>query len=122
MKYQVERRYDAINDRDVYIPQPAPGEYKNTREISEVINECCTVSPPDVVAVVLALEMMVARELGRGNSVRLGMLGSFSVTMQAKASERAEDVQASDVTRVGVRFCPSRELKQLLNSARIELA
>lgn len=120
MKYKVEKRRDNINHRDLYIPQPAGGQPVDIKDICMQISDKCTLTNADIVAVVTALEDSIGRHLANGNSVRLGSLGSFSPRMSATPAERPEDVNADNITNVGVRFCPSPALKQLLNAAHFE--
>ena len=72
MKYKIEKRRDNINHRDLYIPQPVAGQPIGVDEIARQINNMCTVTPADVAAVLEALQIVIARNLSQGNSVRLG--------------------------------------------------
>lgn len=120
MKYKVEKRRDNINHRDLYIPQPAGGQIIDIKDICQQISDKCTLTTSDIVAVVVALEDAIGHHLASGNNVRLGSLGSFSPRMSATPSENPEAVSADNITGVGVRFCPSPALKQLLNAAHFE--
>ena len=120
MKYKIEKRRDNINHRDYYIPQPTAGQAVGVDEIARQINDMCTVSPADVVAVLQALQDVMVRNLKQGYSVRLGKVGSFSVKMSATPADAPENVTAKNVKEIGVKFRANAELKQLLNEVRLE--
>lgn len=120
MKYKIEKRRDNINHRDYYIPQPAAGQVIRVDEIARQINDMCTVSRADVVAVLQALQDVMVRNLKQGYSVRLGKVGSFSVKMSATPADAPENVTADNIKEIGVKFRANAELKQLLNEVRLE--
>lgn len=120
MKYKVEKRRDNINHRDLYIPQPAAGQPVGIKEICDKINEMCTVTPADVVAVVNALQTVVGNCLAAGNSVRLGDLGNFWIKMNATAAASPDEVTAANINEVGVKFRAAPALKHRINNVRFE--
>lgn len=120
MKFKVEKRRDNINHRDLYIPQPVAGQPIGVDEIARQINNMCTVTPADVAAVLEALQIVIARNLSQGNSVRLGKVGSFWVKMNTTAETAPDDVSAENIKEVGVKFRANAELKKLLNEVRFE--
>lgn len=120
MKFKVEKRRDNINHRDLYIPQPVAGQPIGVDEIARQINNMCTVTPADVAAVLEALQIVIARNLSQGNSVRLGKVGSFWVKMNTTAETAPDDVSAENIKEVGVKFRANADLKKLLNEVRFE--
>lgn len=120
MKYKIEKRRDNINHCDYYIPQPAAGQVIRVDEIARQINDMCTVSRADVVAVLQALQDVMVRNLKQGYSVRLGKVGSFSVKMSATPADAPENVTVNNIKEIGVKFRANAELKQLLNEVRLE--
>lgn len=120
MKFKVEKRRDNINHRDLYIPQPVAGQPIGVDEIARQINNMCTVTPADVAAVLEALQIVIARNLSQGNSVRLGKVGSFWVKMNTTAESAPDDVTVENIKEIGVKFRANAELKKYLNEARLE--
>lgn len=121
MKFKVEKRRDNINHRDLYIPQPVAGQPIGVDEIARQINNMCTVTPADVAAVLEALQIVIARNLSQGNSVRLGKVGSFSLRVSTTPEAAPEAVTADNVKGIGVRFCANVELKKRLNEVCLEV-
>lgn len=54
-----------------------------------------------------------------GMSVKMGDLGSFKPTLNAKAQENAEDLGAANVRRRKIIFTPGKRLKVMLNNLSI---
>ena len=52
-----------------------------------------------------------------GQTVQLGELGSFRLTVSGKGMESEEDVDANCVKQVNIRFIPSSSLKAALQKA-----
>lgn len=122
MKYQVIPFVDNINHRRLYMPQPAAGSPLDLLDIAHHISQTCTLTRPDVMAVLAALEDSIALALLHGHSVRLGCLGSFRIRMKATPAARPEDVTAANVRGLGIAFRPSPYMKRLLMKPRLQCA
>lgn len=120
MKYEIQKRYDAIADRDVFIPQPIHGITLDAYDISTEISQKCTLTRADIAAALVALEEAIGEAVARGDSVRLGDLGTFSVRMGASAASSPEEVTPDNIRRVSVAFRPSPRLKARLAALLFE--
>lgn len=120
MKYEIQKRYDAIADRDVFIPQPIHGNTLDAYDISSEISQKCTLTRADIAAALVALEEAIGDAIARGDSVRLGDLGTFSVRMGASAAATPEEVSTANIRKVGVAFRPSPRLKERLAALLFE--
>ena len=69
-----------------------------------------TVHRADILAVLATLEEQVISNLQAGNSVRLGQLGSFHVTLKSRPSESEDKVTSENIKAVMVRFRKSRRM------------
>ena len=74
----------------------------------------------DIMAVVTQLASCIREQLLLGNKVTLGDLGSFSVSLDSKASPNAEEFSTSQIKRVLVRWSPSNTLSGLEKEASFE--
>lgn len=110
-----------INPRD----KEAPPKYYaraqsngdvNIREMSERIQQSCTVHKADVQAVLLALEDTIADALKSGEIVRLGDLGTFQIGLSSKGAVTEEDYSASLITKARINFRPGGALSGILSS------
>ena len=79
-----------------------------------------TVSHIDVHAVLLALTDELKRRIVAGESVHLGDLGYFVTKLKSEGVEKAEDVTASTIKDVRVRFTPGKDLESELKSAEFK--
>ncbi|MBP6429948.1 MAG: hypothetical protein KA273_06065 [Bacteroidales bacterium] len=83
-------------------------------ELCQVISESTTVSYPDVLACLKALEINVSRFIQNGSAVKLGYLGSFIPSIKVKVQDTLADVDASTIQSARCRFYPSPIFKNQL--------
>ena len=88
------------------------------REISERIHQMCTVTRADVMAVLTALEEIVSEGLQGGEIVRLGELGSLSLS--GGGAETEELYNDSLIERVRVLFRPGTIMQEAINNLAFE--
>lgn len=75
--------------------------------LSSNIGNRCTVTKPDIVAVISALVDEMKAQLQMGNRVVLDGFGSFKVGMSTKPAETAKEFTANNVKRLRVIFLPT---------------
>ncbi len=91
-------------------------------QLCDEISHSTTVSYPDVLAVLKAMEIHVSAHVLRGSAVKFGMLGAFIPSIRATAMESAEDANADSIRRLSCRFYPSVHFKYNLSKAKFEEA
>ena len=74
----------------------------------------------DIMAVVTQLASCIREQLLLGNKVVLGDLGSFSLSLDAKKANNAEEFTTSLIKKVRARWSPSNALSALENEASYE--
>ena len=115
MQYKIiERRKPGTQDFKYY-GQVVLGEPVGLRKIIEEIEEKCTLTQADIVAVLYALESAVSKHLLAGQSVRFGTLGSFRPTITSNGAASAVEWAPSMVKKVRAVFTPSGRMKQNLS-------
>lgn len=67
----------------------------------------------------LAIREAVSYFVLNGHHVNLGKFGILGARTKQKAAVDAEEVNAELVTRVGISFTPSKEIKEAISSMRI---
>ena len=87
----------------------------NIREMSERIQQTCTVHKADVQAVLLALEDVITDALKSGEIVRLGDLGTFQIGISSKGAVTEEDYSDSFITKARINFRPGLALAGILS-------
>ncbi len=84
-------------------------------QLCQEITESTTVSYPDVLACLKALEITVSRHVMNGEAVKFAYLGSFIPAIKAKAQDELDMVDASTIKAFRCRFYPSPEFKRSLS-------
>ena len=86
----------------------------NIREMSERIQQSCTVHKADVQAVLLALEDVITDALKGGEIVRLGDLGTLQISISSKGAVTEEEYDASLIKKARINFRPGLALAGIL--------
>ena len=82
----------------------------NIREMSERIQQTCTVHKSDVYAVLVALEDVITDALRGGEIVRLGDLGTLQIGINSKGALTEEDYEESMIKKARINFRPGSTL------------
>ena len=109
-------------DQVKFYPQMAPGEPVMLRTIVGRIEKRSGVSSASVKAVLDALQYEILQTLADGNSVRLGDLGSFRLTMHGEGvttAKEAMEKSANLIKRVSVRFTKSSAMRMALDKRNL---
>ena len=88
----------------------------NLREMSERIQQTCTVHKSDVYAVLVALEDVITDALKGGEIVRLGDLGSLQIGISSKGAVTEEDYSDSLIKKARINFRPGVALSGILSN------
>lgn len=84
-------------------------------DMAEVINDKCTVSVSDVLAVWSAMEGEIVRILSQGGRIELGTLGVLSLEVGTRGRKSVDEgITNKDIVAKGVTFAPSKKLKQAM--------
>lgn len=119
MKYNIIERKKPGTQDFKYYGTVVLGEPVGLRKIIAEIEEKCTLTQADIVAVLYALESAVSQHLRNGQSVRFGTLGSFRPTISSKGAPSAPVWAPSMIKRVRCVFTPSGQMKQNLSLKNI---
>ena len=115
MKYKIIERKKPGTQDFKYYGTVVLGEPVGLRAIVKEIEEKCTLTQPDILAVLSALESAIAAKLRNGQSVRFGTLGSFRPTISSVGAESAATWHVDMIKRVRCVFTPSGQMKQNLS-------
>ena len=91
-------------------------EYIGVTEISKRIEKECTVTRADVMAVLTALEDVIADAISQGQVIKLGELGTFKLSISSKGAEDEKNVNGSLVTGQRILFRPGSVILKALKS------
>lgn len=83
----------------------------HTKKLAEKIGNRCTVTEPDILAVINALETEIADNLAQGNRVVLDGFGSFKVGLSTSPADTAKKFTANNIKGMHVVFAPAIEVE-----------
>ena len=86
------------------------------REMSERIQQTCTVHKSDVFAVLVALEDVITEALKGGEIVRLGDLGTLQIGISSKGAITEEDFSDALIHKARINFRPGSALMGALTN------
>lgn len=92
----------------------------NIREMSERIQQMCTVTRADVMAVLTALEDVVADCLANGEIVRLGDLGTLQVSLNSRAAAASKEFHDGLINKGKVIFRSGLTISKMLATLKYE--
>ena len=97
-----------------------PSGQTDLNELSALIADKCTVSRPDVYAVIIAATEVIMKEIAAGRSVQFGILGSFAVSISSEGKATPEEVTASSVKSAKVLYRAGSEVKNMTKNLKFE--
>ena len=125
LKYLIRGKKNPQTKKVKYYAQLAPVTPIGMAQIAARIEKRCTVSTPDVKAVLNALQTEVIYLLQLGHSVRLGDLGSFRPTISSTGVETVAEAHkkgAELIRKVNVRFTKGGEIREAFRLANVSFA
>jgi len=82
----------------------------HTKKLAEKIGNRCTVTEPDIIAVINALDTQIAKHLANGERVVLDDFGAFKVGITTKPADTPKKFTANNVVGTHVIFQPAIEI------------
>lgn len=98
-----------------YAQAQASGDV-SLREMSERIQQTCTVTKADVYAVLVSMEDVITEALKSGEIVRLGDLGTFQIGLSGKGALTEAEYDSSLIQKARINFRPGTALASVLTS------
>lgn len=88
--------------------------------VAKEIAKMSSMSIGDVLNVVQSLQEVMSSFLVQGKNVKLDLLGSFKIRMNATAVAAKDEVKPSTITKKSVGFSAGKELKEAIDNAGVE--
>ncbi|AWX07119.1 HU family DNA-binding protein [Prevotella intermedia] len=126
IKYIIQGKKNPLKKTEIkYYPQMAPSTPMTLAQIVKRVEKRSTVSSADVKAVLDALQYEVIEALENGNSVRLGDLGSFRLTIKSQGVETVAEAKkkgAQLIKKVNVQFTKSTTMRDTLTPQLLDFS
>lgn len=84
----------------------------DSKEIAGKISKRCTLTEPDIIAVINALETEISYGLADGKRVVLDGFGSFKVGLTSTPADSAKKFTSANIKGMHVIFLPATEMEQ----------
>ena len=84
--------------------------------MSKRISQLCTVTRPDVVGVLAALQIVFIESVNMGRIVRLGDIGSFRISLRSIGAETKEHYPQSNIKKARILYLPGDAISNSLKS------
>lgn len=104
---------DATAPRKYYVSTQSAGEV-TLETLSEAISEKCTLTEPDVLAVLSALTNEMKVHLMDGKIVRFGGFGSFQIALNSSGVDTIGETSKFQVKIAKVRYRPGVKIQNSL--------
>lgn len=116
IKYNLMEGKNPRTEEPMFYAMAAPVTTIKLEGLAEEISQECTVTAHDIRAVISAMEEKIITHLQNGQSVRLGLLGSFCPTIRSRSSRTPEGFNNGNITGIGATFRPSSTMKYKLSA------
>ena len=117
--YTAQIRKNFKSGEKLFYPAPAPTTPVSINQLASEISEKCTATRADILAVLSELQNQIINALLAGNTIRLGMVGSFRATVTANSVELRDDVSVDLIKKVNCKFVASPWIKNRLQTKRL---
>ena len=118
--YTAQKRMNFKTGEKLFYPAPAPTTPVSINQLASEISEKCTATRADILAVLSELLNQIITALLAGNTIRLGMVGSFRATVTANSVELKDNVSVDLIKRVNCKFVASSWIKNRLQTKRLK--
>ncbi len=118
----VQGKKNPIDKTVKYYIQAAPTVPVTFERIAKNISDRCTVTEPDVLAVLNALQTEIVTAVQNGQSVRLGQIGSFRATLTSRGVSDKNNADVAVLVRaVRVRFTMGSRLRAAMSLSNSDM-
>lgn len=93
IKYNLMEGKNPRTEEPMFYAMAAPVTTIKLEGLAEEISQECTVTAHDIRAVISAMEEKIITHLQNGQSIRLGLLGSFCPTIRSRSSRTPRGLQ-----------------------------
>jgi len=119
-KIQRTNPQDKEAPKKFYLSTSGSGEV-DLETMSMNISERCTLTEPDVLAVLSALTSEMTTQLMEGKIVRFGSFGSFQLGISSKGVASETETSRNQVRGIRVKFRPGRRIVNALSQLRFSV-
>lgn len=122
VKYSVSARKNPMSPESPkkFYGQAQAGGETSIELMAKRISTLCTVTRPDILAVLAALQITVIDALENGEIARLGDLGCLQVSISGYGAVADDDYSAELIKKAKINYRPSKALNSILKTLSFE--
>lgn len=121
LKYKLAEGKNPRTGTAMFFAMAAPVTTIKLEQLAQEISQECTVTPHDIRAVISAMEEKIIFHLQNGQSVRLGLLGSFCPTLRSDSARTSVEFTTANIKGIGAAFRVSSTMKYKLSATNPEV-
>jgi len=106
-----------LNEPEKYYAQVVSSGDIHLRDLAKEISMMSALSVSDVTAVVETLLEIIPLKLLDGKIVRLGELGTFSLSVSSDGSGSATELTGNHIRNANIKFRPGKEFRKAVKGA-----
>ena len=103
-----------------YFPCISETKIMDLEELCEILSERATFNSGVIYGVAQLMANVIPEMLSKGRSVRLGNLGTFSLSMKGEGHDKPEDVKTESIKELKVNFRASPMMKKKLDITAVK--
>lgn len=117
--YKATLRKNFSTGDKLFYPTTACTQCTEYDDLLNDIQRACSLTMPDVKAIVKSFEENITDALAQGRTVTIPELGTFSISFRTETVEAPEQVCADLIKSAHARFKPSPELKHQIRKDNV---
>lgn len=121
LKVRARLQNIAAKKKEMYVIRPVRSVNIGKDELADMASRDSGLRREQIIAVIGSFEKQVTQLVCNGHHVQMGLLGNLGFTINAKATDAAEEAGAAQVYRRNLRYIPSRQLRDAWNSVTLTM-
>lgn len=107
------------NPGEKYVAKIAQDNLIDIWKVADMISETSALSKGDILSVLIQYETILEWSFFEGNAIQLGRMGKLIPGFHATAVDTIEEVNATTIKRIFVRFSPTKRFSKRLKEAKV---
>lgn len=112
----------AAKKREAYVIRPVRSSNIGKEELADMAARDSGLRREQIIAVIGSFEKQVTQLVCNGHHVQMGLLGNLGFTVNAKATDAADEAGVKQVYRRNLRYIPSRQLRDAWKAVTLSMS
>lgn len=112
----------AAKKKEAYVIRPVRSSNIGKDDLADMAARDSGLRREQIIAVIGSFEKQVTQLVCNGHHVQMGLLGNLAFTVNAKATDNAEEAGVKQVYRRNLRYIPSIQLRNAWKAVSLSMA